>query len=241
MTSCTIAVSMWLDRQLLPNLWLLKRTHGKRTVSSGWSEELDISLIYVSSLIFWIYEWGNRPGTVLRLKSYCSWMLFFFSIFGCTGSSLLHVGFPWLLPAVATLVAVLRLLIILTHCRTRPLGSAGFSSCGTGAWLLRGMCILPWLGIEPMSPAQAGRFLTTDPPGKSSWVHFNVHKWASCPRLRYIYSSTLSLLALRLRSGDKEEDVNTKYFQDQANWNWVRKTATGSTKWIIASFLRDMI
>ena len=55
---------------------------------------------------------------------------------------------------------------------------AGFSSCGSqalerrlsscGAWaqLLRGMWDLPGPGLEPVSPALAGGFLTTAPPGK---------------------------------------------------------------------------
>ena len=41
------------------------------------------------------------------------------------------------------------------------------SSCGAWAYLLRGMWDLPGAGIEPMSPAMAGGFLTTVPPGKS--------------------------------------------------------------------------
>ena len=40
-------------------------------------------------------------------------------------------------------------------------------SCGTWALLLRGMWDLPGPGIEPVSPALAGGFLTTVPPGKS--------------------------------------------------------------------------
>ena len=40
------------------------------------------------------------------------------------------------------------------------------SSCGTRAQLLRGMWDLPGPGLEPVSPALAGRFLTTAPPGK---------------------------------------------------------------------------
>ena len=41
------------------------------------------------------------------------------------------------------------------------------SSCGARAYLLRGMWDLPVPGIEPVSPALAGGFLTTVPPGKS--------------------------------------------------------------------------
>ena len=45
-----------------------------------------------------------------------------------------------------------------------------FSSCGTRAQLLRGMWDLPGPGLEPVSPALAGGFLTTAPPGKSPWT-----------------------------------------------------------------------
>ena len=40
------------------------------------------------------------------------------------------------------------------------------SGCGSRAQLLRGMWDLPSPGLEPVSPALAGRFSTTAPPGK---------------------------------------------------------------------------
>ena len=40
------------------------------------------------------------------------------------------------------------------------------NSCGSRAQLLRGMWDLPRPGLEPVSPALAGRFSTTAPPGK---------------------------------------------------------------------------
>ena len=40
------------------------------------------------------------------------------------------------------------------------------SNCGSPAHLLRGMWDLPGPGLEPVSLALAGRFLTTVPPGK---------------------------------------------------------------------------
>ena len=40
------------------------------------------------------------------------------------------------------------------------------SSCGSRAQLLRGMWDLPRPGLEPVSPALAGRLPTTAPPGK---------------------------------------------------------------------------
>ena len=41
------------------------------------------------------------------------------------------------------------------------------SNCGSRAQLLRGMWDLPRPDLEPVSPALAGRFSTTAPPGKS--------------------------------------------------------------------------
>ena len=40
------------------------------------------------------------------------------------------------------------------------------SNCGSWAQLLHGMWDLPRPGLEPVSPALAGRFSTTAPPGK---------------------------------------------------------------------------
>ena len=48
------------------------------------------------------------------------------------------------------------------------------SNCGSRAQLLRGMWDLPRPGLEPVSPALAGRFSTTAPPGKPSWSLFNL-------------------------------------------------------------------
>ena len=45
------------------------------------------------------------------------------------------------------------------------------SSCSSRAQLLRGMWDLPRPGLEPMSPALAGRFSTTVPPGKPHQHH----------------------------------------------------------------------
>ena len=46
------------------------------------------------------------------------------------------------------------------------------SSCGSRAQLLRGMWDLPRPGLEPVSPAPAGRFSTTAPPGKPYTLTF---------------------------------------------------------------------
>ena len=100
-------------------------------------------------------------------------------IFGCIGSFLPCVGFIQLRQAWATLHWGARA----SRCggfSLQSMGSrhAGFSSCGSRALecrlsscgaraqLLHSMWDLPGLGIEPVSPALAGRFLSTAPPGK---------------------------------------------------------------------------
>ena len=46
------------------------------------------------------------------------------------------------------------------------------SNCGSQAQLLRGTWDLPRPGLEPVSPALAGRFSTTAPSGKPSRCNF---------------------------------------------------------------------
>ena len=46
------------------------------------------------------------------------------------------------------------------------------SNCGSRAQLLRGMWDLARPGLEPVSPALAGRFSTTAPPGKPLKAYF---------------------------------------------------------------------
>ena len=48
----------------------------------------------------------------------------------------------------------------------RRLQMRRLSNCGSRAQLLRGMWDLPRPGLEPVSPALAGGFSTTAPPGK---------------------------------------------------------------------------
>ena len=71
--------------------------------------------------------------------------------FSCCGA--------WALGARASVVVARGL----SSCGSRAL-ERRLSSCGARASSLRGMWDLP--GLEPMSPALAGRFLTTAPPGK---------------------------------------------------------------------------
>ena len=60
-----------------------------------------------------------------------------------------------------TIAASLASLVAEHRLQTRRL-----SNCGSRAQLLRGMWDLPRRGLEPVSPALAGRLSTTAPPGK---------------------------------------------------------------------------
>ena len=81
-----------------------------------------------------------------------------FSSCGKRGPLFIAVRGP--LTIMASLVAEHRL-------QTRRL-----SNCGSRAQLLRGMWDLPRPGLEPVSPALAGRFSTTAPPGKPYFYFF---------------------------------------------------------------------
>ena len=72
----------------------------------------------------------------------------------CGNHAPLFIAVRGPLTAVASLVSEHRL-------QTRRL-----SSCGSRSQLLRGMWDLPRPGLEPVSPALAGGFSTTAPPGK---------------------------------------------------------------------------
>ena len=80
-----------------------------------------------------------------------------FSSCGKRGPLFIAVRRP--LTVSASLVAEHRL-------QTHRLRTRRLSSCGPRAQLLRGMWDLPRPGLEPMSPALAGRLSTTAPPGK---------------------------------------------------------------------------
>ena len=128
-----------------------------------------------------------------HIHSFFIYKFIYLFIFGCVGSLLLCAGFLQLWQAGATLHCGVRA----SHCGgfsccgARALGAWAsvvvafrLSSCGSralehrlsscGAWasLLCSMWDLPGLGIEPMTPALAGGFLTTAPPGKSPHTFF---------------------------------------------------------------------
>ena len=73
-----------------------------------------------------------------------------------------------LLIVVASLVVEHGLLGV----RASVVAARSLSSCGAWASLLRGMWDIPRPGLEPVSPALAGRSLTTALPGKSLYSIF---------------------------------------------------------------------
>ena len=97
---------------------------------------------------FFFFKLINLFMAVLGLR-FCARA---FSSCGKWGPLLITVRGP--LTVAASLVAEHRL-------QTRRL-----SNCGSRAQLLRGIWDLPRPGLEPVSPALAGGFLTTVPPGK---------------------------------------------------------------------------
>ena len=77
------------------------------------------------------------------------------------------------LVSLCGLLAAWRLLLWSTGYGAQASAAAarGLSSCGPLAQLLHSMWTLPGPGIKPMSPALAGKYLSTAPPRKS-WKPF---------------------------------------------------------------------
>ena len=110
----------------------------------------------------------NPPSFVRPFFFFLNFIYLF--IYGCVGSSFLCEGFlsscgKWgpLFIAVHGPLTITASPVVEHRLQMRRL-----SNCGSRAQLLRGMWDLPTPGIEPVSPALAGRFSTTAPPGKPS-------------------------------------------------------------------------
>ena len=65
------------------------------------------------------------------------------------------------------------------------------SNCGSRAQLLCGMWDLPRPGLEPMSPALAGGFSTTAPPGKPQTIYFYSDFKVSVPISEYLKNTQM--------------------------------------------------
>ena len=109
------------------------------------------------------YDKHNEPFFFFKKTA----LYLFMCVFGCAGSSLSDVCFLYFWLVEATLRCSARA----SHCSGFSCGRARalermLSSCGTRAYLPRGMWDLPGPGTELASPALQGGFLTTGPPGK---------------------------------------------------------------------------
>ena len=135
---------------------------------------------------------SRMPSTVLK-QSTASVIIWFFLNFTYLFLAMLHLHcFVWAFSSCGNqgllFLAVHGLLIVVASLvAEHTLGCMGFSSCsswaleprlsGCGTWvkLFLGMWDLPGPGIEPMSSALAGWFLSTVPPGKSG--HYLLNEW----------------------------------------------------------------
>ena len=95
-----------------------------------------------------------------------------------------------LLIAVRGPLAIAASLVVEHRLQTRRL-----SNCGSWAQPLCGMWDLPRPGLEPVSPALAGRFSTTAPPGKpetfflifSTEIHLNGFTNSHCNQMKLVF------------------------------------------------------
>ena len=141
-------------------------------VGGEWGESGDLlpnNVQVVDSIV--LYAWKLLGGWIL-----CNFLIFFLflAVLGlhfcarafssCSKRGPLFIAVRGPLTVVASLVAEHRL-------QMRKL-----SSCGSRAHLPCGMWDHPRPGLKPVSPALAGRFSTTAPPGKPSYVFFFCHK-----------------------------------------------------------------
>ena len=123
--------------------------------------------IYLSIYLFiyfwlsWVFVAAHELSLVVASGGYSSLQ--------CAGFSL-----RWLLLLQSTGSRRLGSVVVASVVVARGLSSCGFwalecrlSSCGARAYLLRSMWDLPGPGLEPVSLALAGGFLTSVPPGKS--------------------------------------------------------------------------
>ena len=116
--------------------------------------------------------------------------IYLFFIFGCVGSSVRARAFsscgkwgPLSIAARGPLFIAVRgpPTIAAPPTAGHRLQTRRLSSCGSRAQPLRGMWDPPRPGLEPASPASAGRLPTTAPPGKPCIHVFTVPNMSSKP------------------------------------------------------------
>ena len=140
--------------------------------------------------LFHSFLWlSNIPLYILLFFNFIATLFIYLFIFGCVGSSVRARAFssygkrgPPLIAVQGPLFIAVRgpLTIAAPPAAGHRLQTRRLSSCGSRAQPLRGMRDPPRPGLEPASPALAGRLSTTAPPGKPSIVYI--------PHLLYVIS-----------------------------------------------------
>ena len=119
----------------------------------------------------------TQPSSICSTQAYCSG-------FSCCGAPTLGL--------CASVVGIQGLI----NCGLQAIECTGFSSCGTWAQLFCALWNLPRPGIEPVSPALAGRFLSIVPLGKMQLLNALGNQKNPCDLL---YHSALKLNSKYLR------------------------------------------
>ena len=156
---------------------------------NGNSTSFVISLTKITKLFSFLFHIKTVTRVMGSAESgFCCLVLFYYLVLAVLGLRCCMDFSRVVASGDYFLVAVCRLLMAVgSRCRAQVLGTQtsatvahGLSSCSSWALehrlsscraqalVLQGMGNLPGLGIEPVSPALAGRFFTTEPPGKPS-------------------------------------------------------------------------
>ena len=117
----------------------------------------------------------HKPAEFFLFFNFIATLFIYFFIFGCVGSSVRARAFssygkqgPLFTAVQGPLFIAVRgpLTIAAPPAAGHRLQTRRLTSRGSRAQALRGMWDLPKPGLEPVSPALAGRLSTTAPPGK---------------------------------------------------------------------------
>ena len=133
-------------------------------------------------------RWKYKMVQPLWSRLFCNLFKFFLFIL------FIYFWLCWVFVAACSLLIAVASLVVEHGPRHTGFSSCGsqalenrLSSCWARAWLVRSMWDLPKPGIELMSPALAGGFLTTEPPGKSWYSHFERQFGRSPQNWTYFY------------------------------------------------------
>ena len=177
--------------------------------STLWLSSLNIFFFFLKNIFFLIYLFLSVLGPRFRARAPSS----------CSKRGPLFIAVRGPLTIAASPVAEHRL-------QTRRL-----SSCGSWAQLLRGMWDLPGPGLEPVSPALAGRLPTAAPPGKPfpkywSLSHFSHTKYTPVGQIIRITEN------LHINQGQVE--------QESAGYHWYAYLMNKNSKVVLTVQVQEI-